>query len=104
MTDRRQEAEDIITLSFGYKNSATIWIVQAICKCGYIHIHTYMYIYTHTHTHTYIYMHMYAYIYAYILHTYTNVFYKWEIVYSNNKLKLVDFKIKFPCLSIISVL
>jgi len=49
-------------------------------------------------------MHMYAYIYAYILHTYTNVFYKWAIVYSNNKLKLVDFNIKFSCLSIVSVL
>jgi len=47
---------------------------------------------------------MYTYIYAYIWHTYTNVFYKCKIVYSDNKLKLVDFKIKFLCLSIISVL
>jgi len=59
MTERRQEAEDIMTLSFGYK------IQQQFEKCKpyvnvvtYIYIYTYIYVYIHTH----IYMHMYTYI------------------------------------------
>jgi hypothetical protein len=74
MTERWQEAEDIMTLSFGYKNSAAIWTVQAIHKCGCIHIcmyiiiiinnnnNYYYYIHIHTHMHIYIYAYM-SYIY-----------------------------------------